>query len=596
MNTFTPETLKTRATNKNTIYSFDIFDTLITRSVANPFGIFHLMQYEINSNPIYNNCPSFVKKNFAVLRDIAERMYRSDKYIKLKKDEVTLDEIYKNFENLYLHDKNLIDLIKQLEIDIEFNNMVPINKNIQYIEKLVKDGYSVVLISDMYHSAKTIRSFLLKFNDIFKNIAIYTSCEYQLTKSSGKFYKFLKAQPDFEGKYWIHCGDNSYSDIKMAKLENIDAQHYMYSGLIQIEKNMLSKYDASAALHLLIGTAKNLRINNEENDVYKFAATYACPVLYQYVYWLIEESQKKNIKRLYFIARDGYILKLVADSIIEQLGIDIKTHYIYGSRIAWRVISEQNYSTIVNKFFDLEQTNIGLLDVVHKTFGIDAEKLGYKKDYKHNKILNAKEIQDLKNKILNDKAIVELVIANNKEKHDKLEKYLLQEVNCENNDFAFVDAVGSGLTMEYIYPIFYKETGAPLNVFYAIAVNPTVSLNKNINVNYYAYSQNINPAFFEVFCNTVEGQTIGYEEKESYIVPIKEQPNNLGNWGYESYVRGIKDYSKTLSHFLKINKVKIENVQMFLDYMCSVYDSKDSLFLNVLQLIPYNLQKKDKKE
>ena len=46
------------------LYSFDIFDTIITRKVAKPNGIFALMQNIIRSDLKYSDLPNDVKTNF----------------------------------------------------------------------------------------------------------------------------------------------------------------------------------------------------------------------------------------------------------------------------------------------------------------------------------------------------------------------------------------------------------------------------------------------------------------------------------------------------------------------------------------------------
>ena len=52
------------------LYSFDVFDTLITRRTATPTGIFALIQRELNIKPEFNNLPSYIKKDFFQIRII----------------------------------------------------------------------------------------------------------------------------------------------------------------------------------------------------------------------------------------------------------------------------------------------------------------------------------------------------------------------------------------------------------------------------------------------------------------------------------------------------------------------------------------------
>ena len=48
---------------------------------------------------------------------------------------------------------------------------------------------------------------------------------------------------------------------------------------------------------------------------------------------------RDRYETLYFVSRDGYHLKRIADEIIKMKNIDIKTKYIYASRRAWRIPS-----------------------------------------------------------------------------------------------------------------------------------------------------------------------------------------------------------------------------------------------------------------
>ena len=72
------------------MYSFDIFDTLITRCTAEPKGIFMLMKEKIQESREY---PSFFTENFCELRIGAEELARV--HIRDSgKQEVTLNDIY----------------------------------------------------------------------------------------------------------------------------------------------------------------------------------------------------------------------------------------------------------------------------------------------------------------------------------------------------------------------------------------------------------------------------------------------------------------------------------------------------------------------
>ena len=48
------------------LYSFDIFDTIITRNTATPDGIFALMQYDLQHNRKYVAIDKYIKDNFYI--------------------------------------------------------------------------------------------------------------------------------------------------------------------------------------------------------------------------------------------------------------------------------------------------------------------------------------------------------------------------------------------------------------------------------------------------------------------------------------------------------------------------------------------------
>lgn len=69
------------------------------------------------------------------------------------------------------------------------------------------------------------------------------------------------------------------------------------------------------------------------SDIFSSVTAYVtAPVLYCYVRQVLKTAQEQNIKRIYFLARDGYIMKKIAETICEKQGIDIDCRYLYCSR------------------------------------------------------------------------------------------------------------------------------------------------------------------------------------------------------------------------------------------------------------------------
>lgn len=149
-----------KETNSTTIlYSFDIFDTLITRTTATPCGIFSIMEKHLLQDSEYANFPEIVKQNFFIIRQEAENFIRTNKKLMYDEQDIKFEDIYKIIKNNYNLNETQINTLMNLELNTEIKNIIPIQKNINTLKELIFKNNRVVLISDMYHSEKTIRVF-----------------------------------------------------------------------------------------------------------------------------------------------------------------------------------------------------------------------------------------------------------------------------------------------------------------------------------------------------------------------------------------------------------------------------------------------------
>ena len=85
------------------MYSFDIFDTLITRDLASPEGIFAIMQGTLRGEGAHRQgvitLPPYVRDNFCQLRVHAEEIAR-ETYRKQGYEDILLPKIYEAFSLL----------------------------------------------------------------------------------------------------------------------------------------------------------------------------------------------------------------------------------------------------------------------------------------------------------------------------------------------------------------------------------------------------------------------------------------------------------------------------------------------------------------
>lgn len=63
------------------------------------------------------------------------------------------------------------------------------------------------------------------------------------------------------------------------------------------------------------------------------------PLLLDYVWWVLTKARERNLNRLYFMARDGYLLKEIAVRFCKRFDLPIECRYLYASRASLRMPS-----------------------------------------------------------------------------------------------------------------------------------------------------------------------------------------------------------------------------------------------------------------
>lgn len=341
------------------MYSFDVYDTLITRQVYEPKGIWDLMSFILLQDNKWNLDILF-RMNFAYIRSDAEKQARKN-----TSQEITIDDIYKVIKNNHELSDEICFHLKELEMSCELDNTIVIKENIDKIKKMKKSGEHIVLISDMYLPKNFFEKLFNRICPMLNDLKLYLSCDIGITKASGLMYEYVSKEEGISHHQWIHQGDNIISDVNIPELYGITAIHYNKTENSDLIKKMDRMVMTNSAIfrQYLLGLIKKTR--TDVTYAYRIGYGFVGVALYAYVDWILKQSNKRNIKKLYFIARDGYILKKIADIIIEKYKFDIKTFYLYGSRNAWRTEEKEQRRLVLQYLeqeFKCDYTSMALVD------------------------------------------------------------------------------------------------------------------------------------------------------------------------------------------------------------------------------------------
>lgn len=329
-------------------YSFDIFDTCFVRACGSPHNIFDLLAYQI----LGEKSEESLRMDFAAIRIEGERKAR----LHSGKKEVTLTDIYDccSFEGLTSMDKQQI---AAAEIEIEREQLVPVYSMLQKIEELHRIGESIYYISDMYLPQEFIHELLVEHGFWQSGDKLYVSCVSGKTKRDGSLFKQVAEENAIVYRHWHHWGDNRYSDYRVPKRLGIKA-HLVNHKFAYYERYLLKQdyFPGFFVNQHMAGISKAVRLSFPNDVRYTFAADLIAPLYVPFVYSILKDASERGIRKLFFLARDGYILYKIAENLIEMFP-EIEIRYIYVSRSALYLPGLQEVTS--ESIYSLTKTTMG---------------------------------------------------------------------------------------------------------------------------------------------------------------------------------------------------------------------------------------------
>ncbi|NRO89096.1 HAD-IA family hydrolase [Lactobacillus helveticus] len=311
--------------------SFDVFDTLLKRNVERPTDLFTIL--EMTGLSKYGS----IFKNFKSIRIKAEQVARNK-----VNEEVTLDDIYKELKGKFPNNIRYWAQEKEKKLEYKYCN---INENIKPVyDYCINNNKKIVIITDIYLPQSLIEEMLKKCG-ITQWDALFVSSTIGLTKSTGNLFKYALDKLNIISSYLVHIGDNNISDVKKAKENGIRSIHIP----TQIVNITYKKRSVNNIWDNVMQTFLNNNILSV-NENHKLGYENMGPLLYGLCTWLIKELKREKIKKVYFMSRDGQIMKKAFD--ILNTDRNIQSYYFYASRRVLQVpalaLNSGSYVNFIN--------------------------------------------------------------------------------------------------------------------------------------------------------------------------------------------------------------------------------------------------------
>ncbi|MFP4979468.1 HAD family hydrolase [Paenibacillus sp. CN-4] len=350
-----------QAIHKAKVVSFDIFDTVIVRLLRKPADLFMLVELAGGQ----------ASAGFAAKRIEAETQARRRPLPGGQtRHEIELHDIYRELAEISDWPADQLSHLQELEVKLEYLFCRRNEYMYQVYRYCVLQGKTVIFTSDMYLSADVI-SDILHRNGYTDYAKLYLSSEVGLTKHHGALYQHITEDSGRSAAEFLHIGDHPLSDLKRAKEAGWAAYAYhktldyvnSVKPFVRTFSELLTKPDIRPEETVLLGLLLGKLYTERNVDAggsfwYRFGYETIGVLLYGFVHWVKSKAEQDGAEQLFFLSRDGYIMKQVYDIITAGDPDALPAAYIYASRRAYNFpavadLGEENLRFLLSYSADL---------------------------------------------------------------------------------------------------------------------------------------------------------------------------------------------------------------------------------------------------
>ncbi len=493
------------ATKPMKLASFDIFDTTLIRKCGKPENIFFLVAQKLFPND------KALREEFLLWRQSAETKARQ----RIGGKEPSLDDIYANKPG------------KEIEMQIEADNLIANPEVKSLIETKRQEGYTICFISDMYLSSNFLSDILRRENCLLADEKVFVSCEANARKSSGKLYDAVrKALPKIS--QWTHYGDYALSDVKIPRKKGIKATkvNTPFTDTEQLILNRSKSLESEYEMSILAGLQRAARLSHQNSDYAEIAADFVSPAYIPYVSFLLADARARGLQRLYFLSRDSHILMKLAEVQKENYP-DIEFRYLFISRKSLLLpflknanvesyLSTMDHHTIMRRKVDdlLEPLNTSREELA-SIYGIS---------FDYSKIHGNKEEKDFLEKLFggNSSFLPELKKRITSQRSLLLD-YFRQSGLMDGKKCGMVDVGWLGTSRLMINEILQSEGFSPTEFYYFGIRKDTYPSTFGRYTSYFRPSQlstELTTLVENYFSASPYPSTLGYVKNEDHVVPL----------------------------------------------------------------------------
>lgn len=342
----------------------------------------------------------------------------------------------------------------------------------------------------------------------------------------------------------------------------------------------------------------------------KLGRDYFGPFLLGFTRWLKKSIDSKNINKVFFFSRDGYMMAKSFEILNDDAGYGYECEYVYFSRSSIRHALLWRSNTYEDSIKYLTQERLVSLGKLLKYYGL-SENIQQEICKKYNvELTDTYRLEQISNdnQLKTIYTDYKALINDNSLKQAELLRCYIKQIGMVG-ECAIVDIGWHGSMQYYLEQFFeYEQIKVKFTGFY-VGINPTTEIKGDV-YGYIFYPGNLKYrknvlcflGGYEKLFQSLEGSTVGYEYRHDKVVPKMEDYEYgddlkaiISLW-QESAIEYIKTNSHSMFDNKHLSKKLIKfgmnppmwGIELFKDF--SLNDGQIQFFVSPKSILKYNIK------